>query len=289
MLEHALGHKIVLCSPLTLFAVLAVVRQAVDSFQLERTTSEILDVLGSFSKQWEAFVEQMDTLDKRLESTRRDFDELSGTRRRKLERELDRIDDLRRSKELVAADERPGIAEPPLASRPEPGAVGAPAAGTIEAMALILAVLIVGAARRAGGHRPGRDLDRRPRHDRAAPARLDPRGVAREAPGRRARPPGAGRAPGGPGARRRRWSTGCCSSIAGVLLVVPRGSSPTRSGCCCSCRRCGRWCGRGSATGGRAGGVDRAAGRATAGRRGSGSSAATSDLPAGCSRARGAR
>lgn len=95
VLEHALGHKIVMCSPLTLFAVLAVVRQAVDSFRLERTTSEILDVLGAFSKQWESFVAQIDALGKRLESTTTAFDQLSGPRRRQLERQLDRIEDLR--------------------------------------------------------------------------------------------------------------------------------------------------------------------------------------------------
>jgi DNA recombination protein RmuC len=95
LLEQALGHRIVMCSPLTLFAVLAVVRQAVDSFRLERTTSEILDVLGSFSKQWDAFATQMDLLGKRLESTASAYDQLSGARRRQLERQLDRIEDLR--------------------------------------------------------------------------------------------------------------------------------------------------------------------------------------------------
>ncbi len=104
VLEHALGHKIVMCSPLTLFAVLAVVRQAVDSFQLERTTSEILDVLGSFSKQWDGFVDQMDTLGKRLESTTSAFDQLAGTRRRQLERQLDRIEDLRTDQALAITD-----------------------------------------------------------------------------------------------------------------------------------------------------------------------------------------
>jgi DNA recombination protein RmuC len=104
VLEHALGHKIVMCSPLTLFAVLAVVRQAVDSFRLERTTSEILDVLGSFSKQWESFVVQMDTLGKRLESTTSAFDQLSGPRRRQLERQLDRIEDLRTDQAIALND-----------------------------------------------------------------------------------------------------------------------------------------------------------------------------------------
>jgi DNA recombination protein RmuC len=104
VLEDALGHKIVMCSPLTLFAVLAVVRQAVDSFRLERTTSEILDVLGSFSKQWEAFGASMDTLGKRLESTSSAFDQLTGPRRRQLERQLDRIEDLRTDQALAIND-----------------------------------------------------------------------------------------------------------------------------------------------------------------------------------------
>lgn len=104
VLELALGHKIVMCSPLTLFAVLAVVRQAVDSFRLERTTNEILDVLGSFSKQWESFVTQMDTLGKRLETTTSAFDQLSGTRRRQLERQLDRIEDLRTDQAIALND-----------------------------------------------------------------------------------------------------------------------------------------------------------------------------------------
>jgi DNA recombination protein RmuC len=101
LLDQALERKIVMCSPLTLFAVLAVVRQAVDSFRLERTTSEILDVLGTFSKQWDGFVAQMDTLGKRLESTASAYDQLVGARRRQLERQLDRIEDLRTDQALA--------------------------------------------------------------------------------------------------------------------------------------------------------------------------------------------
>jgi DNA recombination protein RmuC len=110
VLDQALERKIVMCSPLTLFAVLAVVRQAVDSFRLERTTSEILDVLGTFSKQWDGFVTQMDTLGKRLESTASAYDQLVGARRRQLERQLDRIEDLLTDQALALT----GGGEPPL-------------------------------------------------------------------------------------------------------------------------------------------------------------------------------
>ncbi len=42
ILDDALRDKVIFCSPLTLFAVLAVIRQAVDNFHLSRTSHEIL-------------------------------------------------------------------------------------------------------------------------------------------------------------------------------------------------------------------------------------------------------
>jgi DNA recombination protein RmuC len=105
LVDDALRDRIVMCSPLTLFAVLAVVRQAVDSFRTERTASEILDVLGSFRKQWDAFSTKMDALGRNLTTTTRAFDELAGARTRQLERQLDRIDDLQRHRALDVTDD----------------------------------------------------------------------------------------------------------------------------------------------------------------------------------------
>ncbi len=104
ILDDALGQKLVFCSPLTLYAVLAVVRQAVDNFRVERTSNEILGRLGAFAKQWGMYVERMDKLDRSLNTARKDFDELVGTRERMLQRELDRIDDLRCGSALDASD-----------------------------------------------------------------------------------------------------------------------------------------------------------------------------------------
>jgi DNA recombination protein RmuC len=94
--DEALRQRVVLCSPFTLFAVLAVVRQAVDSFALQRSTDQILELLARFSAQWEKFSDAMDTVGRRLDSASRAYDDLSGTRRRQLQRMVDRVDDLRR-------------------------------------------------------------------------------------------------------------------------------------------------------------------------------------------------
>jgi DNA recombination protein RmuC len=104
ILDDALRDKVVFCSPLTLFAVLAVVRQAVDNFRLSQTTQEILTLLQGFEKQWAKFVEQMDKVGRSLKTAGNAFDELEGTRKRGLERELDKIDTLRRQQRLDELD-----------------------------------------------------------------------------------------------------------------------------------------------------------------------------------------
>jgi DNA recombination protein RmuC len=108
LLEDALGQRIILCSPTNLFGVLVVVRQAVEAFAVERASDEILERLAGFSLQWGKFCEQMEKVDRQLDTLRRSFDALGGTRRNQLQREVDRVDDLRAQRGLVPLGE-PGI------------------------------------------------------------------------------------------------------------------------------------------------------------------------------------
>jgi DNA recombination protein RmuC len=93
--EEALRERIVLCSPLTLFAVLAVVRQSVEHFRLEQTSREIVGLLGDFAKQWSAYVAQLEKVQGRFDAVAKEYDALAGTRRRALEKPLERIRALR--------------------------------------------------------------------------------------------------------------------------------------------------------------------------------------------------
>jgi DNA recombination protein RmuC len=95
LLDEALRGKVVLCSPLTLFAILAVIRQASENFKLAQQTNEILRALGGFNKQWGMFKDQMDKVDRALESSRKAYAELRETRTRQLDRQVERVDDLR--------------------------------------------------------------------------------------------------------------------------------------------------------------------------------------------------
>jgi len=100
LVEEAMAQHVVICSPLTLFAFLGVIRQAFDNFMIEQTSKEILGLLGKFGQQWGKYTEQVDKVRRQFDMVNRSFEELATTRRRALERPLNSIDDLRRKQAL---------------------------------------------------------------------------------------------------------------------------------------------------------------------------------------------
>jgi DNA recombination protein RmuC len=99
-IDTALAQKVVLCSPFTLFSVLAVIRQAADAFMVERTGDQILECLAGFAAQWDKFSGSVDLLGKRFESAQKAYEELAGPRRRQLQKHLDRVETLRADRGL---------------------------------------------------------------------------------------------------------------------------------------------------------------------------------------------
>jgi DNA recombination protein RmuC len=108
LVEHALGQKVVLCSPLTLFAFLGVIRQAFDNFVIEKTSDEILVLLGRFGQQWTKYKESLDAVGRKFDAVHKELENLSGTRRRMLERPLVQLEELRRERGLEIDGELPG-------------------------------------------------------------------------------------------------------------------------------------------------------------------------------------
>jgi DNA recombination protein RmuC len=108
VLDDALRQRVVLCSPFTLFAVLAVIRQAVDNFHLSQQTDTILTALGGFNQQWGKYKDATRTVQRRMDSTQKAFEELAGRRTRVLDRQVDRVEQLR-LEAGVEADELPDV------------------------------------------------------------------------------------------------------------------------------------------------------------------------------------
>lgn len=112
--DLALSKKVVLCSPFTLFAVLGVIRQSVKAHDIAKASDEILECLAGFDDQWGRFADQLDVVARRFDTAHKGLEELTGTRRRMLERQLDRVERLRSDRGLGADHEDLSEATPKL-------------------------------------------------------------------------------------------------------------------------------------------------------------------------------
>ncbi len=105
LLDEGIKNKVIFCSPVTLFAVLAVIRQAVDNFALEQTSGKILSLMGTFKKQWGLYLNKLEVVGKRICDAQKEFDSLVTTRQRMLEKPLNDIEVLRVQNELPPTDD----------------------------------------------------------------------------------------------------------------------------------------------------------------------------------------
>ena len=94
LVDYALRNHVLLCSPLTLYAVLSMIHQAARNFTMNERASEVMLLVGQFLSQWKKYVEQMDKLGNRIEGLTKDFQTLTTTRTRALERPLDKIENI---------------------------------------------------------------------------------------------------------------------------------------------------------------------------------------------------
>ena len=108
ILEFALEKRIVLCSPITLYAVVSLIHQAVSNFAMEERAGEIMNLLADFQKQWDLFKEGLETMGKRIESAQKEYEKLNTTRTRQLEKPLNKINEIRSrqdgEQELITGD-----------------------------------------------------------------------------------------------------------------------------------------------------------------------------------------
>ncbi len=103
LVDDALRERVILCSPLTLFAFLGVIRQAFENFRLEQTSKEVLALLGQFDLQFGKYAAQVEKVKKQLDTVVGSMDELVGTRRRMLEKPLRDLDALRKERQIEIA------------------------------------------------------------------------------------------------------------------------------------------------------------------------------------------
>ena len=95
LVDDAMKARTILCSPLSLYAILAVIRQSIDSFSMEKKTGEMQTLFRAFREQWEKFKDQMQTVKERFELVHKGYEDLTGKRERLLDRQFTKIEELR--------------------------------------------------------------------------------------------------------------------------------------------------------------------------------------------------
>ena len=98
LIDFSLEKKIILCSPITLYAVLSLIRQAVSNFAMEQRAGEMQELVGIFRQQWEQFKSKIDAMSKSLGALTNHYEDLTGPRLRELEKPMEKISELQLGK-----------------------------------------------------------------------------------------------------------------------------------------------------------------------------------------------
>lgn len=110
LIDYALSKRVVLCSPMSLYVFLTIVRQATDSFHTEQTAAAIMQQINKFDTEWKKYVEAIDDVKNTYGKLATKIDAIAtdGTRHRKLAKPIRDIEKMRRQQgipELEAEEE----------------------------------------------------------------------------------------------------------------------------------------------------------------------------------------
>lgn len=98
LIDKALEHQVVLCTPLTLYAFLVVIRQATESFHTQKGAVEIMRRINLFGKEWEKYTAEISKVEKQFEGLLDTLQSINvgGTRYKKLNVQVREIENLRK-------------------------------------------------------------------------------------------------------------------------------------------------------------------------------------------------
>ena len=106
LIDWALERKVVLCSPLTMYAFLVVIRQATESFYTEQTAAEITQQINKFSKEFDNYSAAVDKVRATFNKLDNELGAIAtdGTRFRKLSVPIRDIEKLRKRQGIGELD-----------------------------------------------------------------------------------------------------------------------------------------------------------------------------------------
>ena len=108
VIDYALSNKVLICSPLTLYAILSLINQATRNFAVEEKALDVMKLLSKFKEQWEKYSGTIEKMGRSIETVQKDYQQLVTTRKNQLEKPINEIEDLTGQLENTSVDKLEG-------------------------------------------------------------------------------------------------------------------------------------------------------------------------------------
>lgn len=118
LLDEAMQQKVILCSPFTLYAVLAIIRQSFEDFHFKQKAQEILGMIVGFQKDFETFKKRFEDLGLLLQKTSAKYQEITDISYKRLEGKISRIEEYRKGSPLGIAQTTEPLTEEQVPALP---------------------------------------------------------------------------------------------------------------------------------------------------------------------------
>ena len=105
VIDEALKQQVLLCSPLSLYAILSLIHQSVNNFVVEQRTSEVLKQFQNFSQEWEKYKKKTTDMGNSLQASMNHYNQLVTARNNKLEVPLDKIKGITGDTEVISEEQ----------------------------------------------------------------------------------------------------------------------------------------------------------------------------------------
>tara|TARA_B100000953_G_scaffold298957_1_gene297312 strand:+ start:2653 stop:3783 length:1131 start_codon:yes stop_codon:yes gene_type:complete len=108
VIDYALTNKVLICSPLTLYAILSLINQATRNFAVEEKALDVMKLLSKFKEQWDKYSGTIEKMGRSIETVQKDYQQLVTTRKNQLEKPINEIEGLTGQLENTSVDNLEG-------------------------------------------------------------------------------------------------------------------------------------------------------------------------------------
>lgn len=91
-IDEALAQKVILCSPFSLYAILAIIRQSFDNFHFSTATRDMVKHVATFQNDFDKFKSRFEKLGNQLDKTQEAYGEIAGASYKRLDQAVARIE-----------------------------------------------------------------------------------------------------------------------------------------------------------------------------------------------------